>query len=418
MTVDGEGAPVHARKIAILLPSLEGGGAERSMLNLARGMLARGREVDIVLCKNKGALVNDIPPGARRVVLDCSGELWARLCPLVVKPGLVSSLLRPVVLAKKTPSELARLGSLQEYLLTAEADAMISALPYANLLALWARDGAGAKLPLVISERIALLSYCKSPDNFRKWRWRYLPDLVRRSYPAADRVVTVSDSVARELVEELELPKEQVTTIYNPVVDDALLSRATETLEHPWFAAGELPVVLGVGRLTEQKDFATLIKAFAILRQTVEARLVLLGDGRLQDELEREAADLGVSEYLSMPGFVDNPFKFMANASVTALSSEYEGLPGVLIQAMACGCPVVSTDCPGGSREILDGGRYGPLVDVGNAKALANALQRTLATPTESDRLKLRAQEFSIERGVDNYLALVDELYTRKQAAS
>ena len=388
------------------------------MLNLANGLLARGREVDIVLCKKKGAYIKEVPAGARLVVLAGSGTLAARLFPLTVKPDLLGALLRPVVLAKKIPPEIARLKSLRDYLAAGQTDAMISALPYANLLAIWARDAAGARLPLVITERIALLSYCRSPDNFRKWRWRYLPTLLRQSYPLADRVVTVSNSVADELVDELGLSAANINTIYNPVVDQSLMEKAAESLDHPWFQDRKPPVILGVGRLTEQKGFANLIQAFARLRQTREARLVILGEGQLRAELEREARALGVSEFVSMPGFIDNPFKYMARASVTALSSEYEGLPGVLIQAMACGCPVVSTDCPGGSREILDGGRYGPLVAVGNPGELAAALDATLASPPDSSELVRRAQDFSLDRGVDNYLSLVDTLYEEKQQAS
>jgi glycosyltransferase involved in cell wall biosynthesis len=361
------------------------------MLNLATGFLARGREVDIVLCKNKGAYLDQVPPGARLVVLESSGEFKARLYPVVVKPGMLGALLRPVVLAKKTPSEIARLKSMRDYLAAGQTDVVVSALPYANLLAIWARDAADVDLPLVVTERIALLTYIQSPDNFRKWRWRYLPELIRRSYPRANRVVTVSDSVARELVSGLPLAPGPVTTIYNP------------------------PVILGVGRLTEQKDFATLIRAFAQLRKNREARLVLLGEGRLRDKLEQLAAHLGVAEDIEMPGFVDNPFKYMARASVTALSSEYEGLPGILIQALACGCPVVSTNCPGGSEEILDSGRFGKLVNIADSDGLAAALESTLDTPPDRGTLLRRAEDFSVDRAVTHYLALVDSLCEQVQ---
>ena len=417
-TDSGAAAANGVRRIAILLPSLEGGGAERSMLNLATGLLARGREVDIVICKNKGAYLDEIPVGARRVVLACSGTLGARLFPLVVRPDLLWPMLRTVVLPKKVPPETARLRSLRNYFAAGEADALISALPYANLVALWAREAAGATLPVVVSERIALLTYCRSPDNFRKWRWRYLPELLKRSYDEADCIVSVSQSVGDELIDELGLDPGRMETIYNPVVDDSLAGKAAEPTEHPWFEQGQPPVILGVGRLTEQKGFANLIRAFALLRQSREARLVLLGEGRQRASLVQLAETLGISNDVDMPGFVDNPFKYMANASVTALSSRYEGLPGVLIQAMACGCPVVSTDCPGGSREILDNGRYGPLVAVNDPAALASALETTLQAPLGRDKLVQRAQAFSLDRSVDQYLSLVDRLHASSQKAS
>jgi len=217
--------------------------------------------------------------------------------------------------------------------------------------------------------------------------------------------------VARELLDELALTPGSVETIYNPVVNQGLLDKSREPLDHPWFTAGAPPVILGVGRLTEQKDFATLIRAFARVREKREARLVLLGEGRLREELEELARHLGIHEDVGMPGFVDNPFRYMARSAALALSSEYEGLPGVLIQAMACGCPVVSTNCPGGSEEVLDSGRFGQLVNVGDADALASALASTLSTPLDRDVLIRRAEEFSVEQAVDNYLALIDSLY-------
>ncbi|MDH3993883.1 MAG: glycosyltransferase [Gammaproteobacteria bacterium] len=411
MQADLDRIAAQAGRIAILLPSLEGGGAERSMLNLAAGFVARGRQVDLVLCKRKGAYMNEVPQGVRVVELQGSGTFGARLFPALAQPGLSVAMLRPVILAKKSPSEISRFKALRDYLLSGQIDVLVSALPYANLLALWAREAAGVNLPVIVTERIALLTYCRSPDNFRKWRWRYLPELVRRSYPAADRVVTVSDAVARELLDELALTPGSVETIYNPVVNQGLLDKSREPLDHPWFTAGAPPVILGVGRLTEQKDFATLIRAFARVREKREARLVLLGEGRLREELEELARHLGIHEDVGMPGFVDNPFRYMARSAALALSSEYEGLPGVLIQAMACGCPVVSTNCPGGSEEVLDSGRFGQLVNVGDADALASALASTLSTPLDRDVLIRRAEEFSVEQAVDNYLALIDSLY-------
>jgi len=186
-----------------------------------------------------------------------------------------------------------------------------------------------------------------------------------------------------------------------------------EPLEHEWFQADSAPVIPGVGRFTEQKDFATLIQAFATLRKGREARLVLLGEGRPGEELGELAGRLGVAADVGMPGFVENPFRYMMQASVLVLSSKYEGLPGVLIQAMACGCPVVSTDCPGESREILADGQYGTLVDIGDATRMEQAIQSELDQPRPRETLLTRAEAFSIERGVDLYLQLLDEVVRR-----
>jgi len=221
-------------------------------------------------------------------------------------------------------------------------------------------------------------------------------------------VVAVSNQVADDLTKTVGLDRQSVTTIYNPVVDDDLRASAAEELENAWFGPGAAPVILGVGRLTEQKDFATLIRAFAGVRAQREARLVILGEGRLREDLEELASKLGIQQDVALPGFVKNPFQYMARASVLVLSSEYEGLPGVLIQAMACGCPVVSTDCPGGSAEILADGKYGALVGVGDADAMTAAVLAELDNPADRNTLLRRAEDFSVEQAGTNYLALLD----------
>jgi glycosyltransferase involved in cell wall biosynthesis len=180
-----------------------------------------------------------------------------------------------------------------------------------------------------------------------------------------------------------------------------------QPIDHPWFAEGAPPVILGVGKLKPQKDFATLLRAFATLRAGRAARLVILGEGEQRGELEALAQNLGIAADVALPGFVDNPFPYMARASLFVLSSRFEGLPGVLIQALACGCPAVSTDCPSGPAEILEGGRYGPLVPVGDAEGLARAMAETLAAPLSPDILRERAAFFSTERAACNTLAVL-----------
>jgi glycosyltransferase involved in cell wall biosynthesis len=406
-------AATHAGRIAVLLPSLEGGGAERSMLNLVKGFLSHGRTVDLVLCQAKGAYLEEIPAGATMIELEATGDLQARWIAAMGNCSDFFALLRPVLLATKIAPEILRLRSLQHYMENGRPDVILSALTYANLVAIWAKHKSGSRVPVIVSERIALSTYCAAPSNFRKWRWRYLPEVVRRTYPGADAVVTVSRGVAEDLITTIGLNKNSVTTIHNPVVDDNLRARARQTLDHPWFAPDAAPVILAVGRLTEQKDFATLLRAFAGVRAKREARLVILGEGRLREDLQDLANNLGIQADVAMPGFVENPFQYMARASVLVLSSQYEGLPGVLIQALACACPVVSTDCPGGSREILDDGNIGALVEVGDANGMAQAVLAQMDHPTPKDILLRRAEDFSVEGGVSNYLALLDAVVTR-----
>ena len=206
-----------------------------------------------------------------------------------------------------------------------------------------------------------------------------------------------------------------IRTIYNPVVDEKLREMAAEALDHPWFQPGAPSVVLGVGRLILQKDFATLLRAFAILNARRRARLVILGEGRLRPALESLARELGVEDHVALPGFAENPYRYMSRAAVFALSSIYEGLPGVLIQALACGCPVVSTDCPGGSAEILHGGQVGRLVPMQDAEALADALDNTLAESASAHDLRERAARFSVQHISREYLDYLDDIVSAKQ---
>jgi glycosyltransferase involved in cell wall biosynthesis len=226
----------------------------------------------------------------------------------------------------------------------------------------------------------------------------------------ADGIVAVSDSVARDLAENTQLDRKSIKTIYNPVVDSRLRELADTPLNHPWFKPGAAPVILAVGRLIPQKDFQTLIRAFAILQRKSKARLVILGEGRQRLELESLTQELGIAPHVEMPGFVSNPYQYMAGASVFALTSRYEGLPGVLIQALACGCPVISTDCPGGSAEILDHGKYGRLVPINNDTVLADAMDSVLNEQPDKNILRKRASLFSVERATQQYLDYLDNI--------
>lgn len=345
------------------------------------------------------------------IELEATANLETRWIAAISNVSDFFALLRPVLLATKIAPEILRLRSMQQYIETYRPDVILSALTYANLVAIWAKQMSGSRVPVIVSERIMLSTYCAAQSNSRKWR--YLPEVVRRTYPRADTVVTVSSDVADDLITTIGLSRDSVTTVHNPVVDDRLRAQAQQALQHPWFTPDAVPVILAVGRLTDQKDFATLLSAFARVRAKKEARLVILGEGRLRGNLLELAKTLGIGAYMEMPGFVDNPFQYMARASVLVLSSQYEGLPGVLIQALACACPVVSTDCPGGSREILEDGKIGSLVEVGDADGMAQAILSQLDNPTPKDVLLRRAEDFSVESGVSNYLALLDAAVTR-----
>lgn len=327
--------------IAVFLPSLRGGGAERVMVQLANGFAARGHRVDLVLVAAQGPYLAEVSPKVRVVDLG-RRRLRAGLWPLML------------------------------YLWRARPTALLSALPHANLVALWARALTGLRLRLVVSERNSLEGLELDRQGRRLLRW------MARFYPKADAVVAVSRGIARELVDEIGLKTRQVRAIPNPV--DLALIRAGQAapLPHPWLAEGEAPVVLAVGRLEAQKDYSTLLAAFALLRARVSARLIILGEGSQRGALAAEIAALGLEQVVALPGFDPNPYAFMARARVFVLSSRVEGFPNVLVQALACGVRAVSTDCPTGPAEILEGGRWGRLVPVGDAAGLAAALEAAL----------------------------------------
>jgi glycosyltransferase involved in cell wall biosynthesis len=396
-----------ARPIALFLPSLVGGGAERSMLNLAKAFAARGHRVELVLCRALGALLSEVPASIPVVTLKRS-RLTARLAPLVADVAGFASLLRPVLLARN-PATLRYLVGLARYLKRRQPRALICALTYANLAGLWAREIARARTRVVISEHIHLSRDLQDNRNANNWKWRFVAPLLHRAYPRADAIVAVSNGVADDLSRFADLPRSRVVTIYNPMVNDELLEKAKAPVDHPWFAPGAPPVILGAGRLETQKDFPTLLKAFARVCAQREARLIILGEGREEERLRALAGELGVASQVDLPGFTLNPYAYMARAAVFVLSSAWEGLPLVPVEAMACGCPVVSTDCPSGPAEILHGGVYGPLVPVGDHEAMANAIASMLDQPPDLERLRARAAEFSVERAAKLYLGLIFE---------
>ena len=203
------------------------------------------------------------------------------------------------------------------------------------------------------------------------------------------------------------IPAGSITTIHNPVVMPDIRTRAVMPAEHPWLSDGGPAVVLAAGRLSREKDFPTLIRGFALLAARRPCRLVILGEGEQRAALDQLATSLRVADRVSLPGWVENPFAFMSRASLFVLSSIYEGLPSVLVEAMACGCPCISTDCPAGPAEILEDGRLGPLVPIGDAGALADAMERVLERPPDPRGLRERAEDFSGEASVAAYEALI-----------
>lgn len=352
-------APTDGRtgRLAIFTSRLGGGGAERAMLKLAGGLVDRGCRVDLVLSRAEGEYLAEVSAAVRIVDLGADRVLTS-------------------------------LPSLVRYLRRERPAAMLASLNYVNIVALWARRLAGVQTKLVVNEQNTLS--LDAPHSSRR-RHRMLPRLARRFYPWADGIVAVSRGSADDLARTAHLSRERIEVIHNPIVTPELRELATETLDHPWLRPGEPPVLLAVGRLSPQKDFGTLIRAFALLRRTRVARLVILGEGPERAGLESLVAAMGLDGSVDLPGRVLNPYPYMSRADAFVLSSRWEGLPSVLIEALFCGAPVVATDCPSGPVEILEGGRHGLLVPVGDVDALARGMQAALdgrvPRPTEASWL-------------------------------
>lgn len=395
-------APYERTRIALFIRSLKGSGAERSMANLAMALAERGHEVDLVLAEASGPFLKDIPPTVRIVDLKVRSTFSA--LPLAIRRPHDFLALLPLLLNLPGRRTFGAIPALAAYLQQRRPTALLSALHIGNIAAVIARDLSGVDVRLVLSQRNHFTSQVLNAQDPEIAR---LAPAVRRFYPRADAVVGVSGGVSADIVEACGLQPDRVHTIYNVVAGPELDRQAQEPLDHPWFAPGQPPVILGVGKLKAQKDFPNLIRAFGLLRQSRDARLLIAGDGPDRGGLEEFVRAEGRGGDVALLGFVANPFAYMARADLFVLSSEFEGLPGVLIQALACGCPVVSTDCPSGPNEILEGGRHGPLVPVGDPAALAEAMARVLDAPPSRDDLKRRGAFFSADRAADRYLDIL-----------
>ena len=330
-------------ELAVFLPSLAGGGAERVMLDLIAALVGQGRSVELVLASRHGALADEVPDGVSVVDL-------------------------------RQPRTVTAVVPLTRYLRRRRPAALLATLEHANVVALLAGRLAGGVRVSVREANTLSRDLAQGPPRSRAVLW-----LMRRLYPRAHALIAVSQGVADDLVRELRLPGQRVTVIPNPVITPRLEAGANTPLPHPWFAAGAPPVVLGVGRLTRQKGFDVLVHAFALARQRRACRLMLLGDGEDREALERLARELGVHDEVALPGFAANPFAYMARAGTFVLSSRWEGLPNALIQAMALGVPAVATDCPSGSTEVLAGSARATLVPVGDSEAMAAAIVTALS---------------------------------------
>jgi glycosyltransferase involved in cell wall biosynthesis len=363
--------------VTFFLPNLHGGGAQQVFCNLSRAFARRGYAVDLLVTWDQGQLSGAVPDGVRTISLSP---------PSVPVVGSAAGIPRMVT-----------------YLSEAQPSVLYSAMTYANISAVVAARLADSETSTVLTE------HTMPEQNEASLKGRAVNRLAGALYPSADAVVAVSESVARGVSARFGLDAEDVSVVHNPILTANLDDKAAASLERDWVPADATDVLVSVGRLAEVKDFPTLLRSLALLVDEYDrdAALVLFGKGPQRERLAQSAAELGVDERVSMPGYVDNPFKYLRRASVFVSSSRFEGLPTAIVEALACGCPVVATDCPGGSREVLADGRYGSLVPVGDHGALARAVDETLSSPPPTETLRGRAEDFETETVVDDHLRLL-----------
>jgi glycosyltransferase involved in cell wall biosynthesis len=362
----------EGNSVALFLPSLEGGGAERVFVDLANEFADLGLRVDLVLARAYGPYIDEVSAAVRVVNLRASRVLHS-------------------------------LPKLIRYLRSERPDVLLSGLEHSNLVALSARLAAGVGTRCVISARSVPTAVYRGARSVRSGA---VLQLARVAYRFADAIIANSKAVLEDLAQGLKVPRAKLHLVYNPLNLPQLQRLSEQLVDHPWCARGFAPIILGVGSLTALKDFPTLIRAFATIRSRRDSRLVILGEGPERPALEALIRRLQLEQDVYLPGFVRNPFSWMRRAGVLVSSSLTEGCPNALMQALACGTPVIGTDCVGGSGEILEGGKWGQVVTVGDADALADAVLEVFNSKARIDT-KQRANDFALRRVAQQYLQVL-----------
>ena len=358
--------------IALFLPSLEGGGAERAFVDLANQFVDLGVRVDLVLVRAKGPYLSEVR--SEVLVVDLQGS---RTTLAVLK--------------------------LFRYLRRNRPDAIISGLDTANITSMIACIAAGCSNRAIFTQR-AILRECyrlQYPHTHRAWLV-----ILRLIYARARLIITNSHAASHDLCQGFGIPLSKIAVIHNSVDIERIERLAIVDPKHPWTTSSAKPLILSVGSLTPRKDFSTLLRAFAIVRQSLDCNLIVLGEGTERIRLEALAKEIGVADSVQFLGFDANPFRWMARARVMASSTLAEGCPNVIQQALACGTPIVATDCPGGTSEILEGGKWGRLVPVANPQAMADAIIATLKDKSHPNG-RLRAADFDPRKNAKEYLKLI-----------
>jgi len=364
-------------KLTIFIPTMSGGGAEKVIANLINNFDFEKYQITLLIIKDN---VNyEINRNVRIEVLGCRSLRTA--LPLLTR-----------YLKKSTP------------------DIMISNMSLPNIISTVARFLSGRRFPLLLVEHSTPSIKYKDSKLIRK----LIPFLMRATYRFADQIISVSKDAATDLQKLLKYKGEIIKPIYNPIVDSQLDNLMNKSVNHRWLDNKNrdfYKVVIGVGRLEEVKNFRLLIEAFYEVHKVDSlTRLIILGEGSQRPELEELIDKLNLTDVVDLIGFVENPYSYLKRSSLFVLSSNLEGLPTVLIEALACGVPIVSTNCQSGPREILDDGKYGQLVPIKNKEKLKDAILIQLKNTHDQGLLRNRAMFFSVENSVNKYDAILSEL--------
>ena len=365
--------------VAFYMHDLSSGGVERMRLTLIAALGARGLDVTLVLGKKRGAMLQFLPADLKIV------ELGARRTFLAI-------------------------SKLAEFLKRVEPDILVSSLDHNNIAAMLARRLAGSSARLVICQHNAL-----SAEVHSGWKYRVVPWAYWALQRQADAIVAVSHGVAADLARVAGIALQRISVIYNPVVDAGFLERTAGPAPHIWLSKKDQPVFMFVGRLTAQKDVFTLLAAMKIALCARGARLILLGEGEDEQKLRRFACDAGIAHAVAFVGFQANPLPWIRHADALVCSSRFEGLGNAIVEAIACGTQVISTDCPFGPAEVLHAGRLGRLVPVGNASALAEAIASDDQLFCDPALLRARAGDFSAEACAEAHIELFENIMLSKR---
>ena len=365
-------------KIAWFSPNFADGGVERTILKLSAVFAEHGHETQLVTLNINSRLL-ETSPSSLKVV-----DLGASRAALSIK-------------------------KLSNYIRSEQPDAVISSQHYANIVAVAARKLSRTKTRLILTERTSINKALQTKS--RPLRWIHT-QLVKRSYKHGDVIIANSIDGAAELADFLGWPNERVGHIYNPADPSLIQARSTEPISHPWIEDSDnIPLFVAAGRLSPQKDYPTMLRALALANASKMYRLLIIGDGPDRTKLEQLATDLSVSDKVAFLGATENPYPYIANADLVLLSSGYEGMPNVLIEAQILGVPIVSTDCPTGPSELLFGGKAGYLVPVGDPNSMSTAIVEAINNIEEANaKAKLgheHIDRFQPETAYQNYMNLI-----------